>query len=444
MRISMLTPGTGYFYCGNCLRENTLAHALIKLDHDVTMIPLYLPFFTEGEPPPQTQRVFLGGINIYLQHKLPLFRKIPGFLTRVLDSPRLLRWSSKQGDMTDAKKHADLVLATLRGEEDGQMTEITRLLQWMRHNDRPDVVSLCNILLTGLARSIKDELKVPIVSTLHGEDAFLDTLPEPQRSEAWDILRERVKDIDAFIAVSEYYARQMQSRLDIDRDRIHVIHNGIDLEDMDDISPRTPGTAPPTIGYLARMCPDKGLHTLVDAFIELKRRATIDHLQLKIAGVELKVDRPFIRDLQSKLSKANCLDQVSFSPNISREAKLEFLQSLDVLSVPATYGESFGLYTIEALACWVPIVQPRHGAFPEIIERTGGGILCEPDDPQSLADELERLLSDHELAQTLSERGRKAVFDHFTAERMARDVMDVYHKITKPEHTEARPSMSPA
>ena len=86
MRISMLTPGTGYFYCGNCLRDNTLAHALKKLDHDVTMIPLYLPFFTEGEPPPRTERVFLGGINIYLQHKLPLFGKLPEFLTRILDS----------------------------------------------------------------------------------------------------------------------------------------------------------------------------------------------------------------------------------------------------------------------------------------------------------------------------------------------------------------------
>lgn len=443
MRITMLTPGTGYFYCGNCLRENTLAHALKRLDHDVTMIPLYLPFFTEGEPPPQTQRVFLGGINIYLQHKLPFLGKIPWFLTRVLDSPRLLRWSSKQGDMTDAKKHADLVLVTLRGGEDGKLTEITRLLQWMRHNDRPDVVSLCNILLTGLARSIKKELKVPIVSTLHGEDAFLDALPEPQRSEAWEILRERVKDIDAFIAVSEYYARQMQSRLDIDRGRIHVIHNGIDLEDMADISSRTPGTAPPAIGYLARMCPDKGLHTLVDAFIELKRRGTIDHLQLKIAGVVLKVDRRYIQELRSRLRNADCLEQVSFSPNISREEKLDFLHSLDVLSVPATYGESFGLYTIEALACGVPIVQPRHGAFPEIIERTGGGILCEPDDPQSLADELERLLSNHELAQSLSERGRRAVFDHFSAERMALEVTDVYHTIAQQEQAGARTSMSP-
>ena len=314
----------------------------------------------------------------------------------------------------------------------------------MKHNDRPDVVSLCNILLSGLAPSIKNELKVPIVSTLHGEDAFLDALPEPQRSEAWEILRERAKDIDAFVAVSEYYAQQMQSRLDIDRDRIHVIHNGIDLEDMADITPRTPGSTPPAIGYLARMCPDKGLHTLVDAFIELKRRATIDHLQLKIAGVELKADRRYILKLQSRLRKADCLEQASFSANISREEKLDFLQSLNVLSVPATYGESFGLYTIEALACYVPIVQPRHGAFPEIIERTGGGLLCEPDDPQSLADELERLLSDPELAQTLSERGRKAVFDHFTAERMARDVLGVYHKITQQEQVEARPSMSPA
>ena len=108
-----------------------------------------------------------------------------------------------------------------------------------------------------------------------------------------------------------------------------------------------------------------------------------------------------------------------FLPNISRADKLRFLQTISLLSVPATYGESFGLYILEALACGVPVVQPRHGAFPEVVEATGGGILCDPDDPEALADGLARLLRDDVEAAKLADRGRRRVREAFTADAMA-------------------------
>lgn len=446
MRITLLTPGTGHFYCGNCLREDTLARALKKLGHDVTMIPLYLPMYTEEAFPHPSQPVFMGGINLYLQHKLPLLRVIPPFLTRLLDSPALLRWSSKQGDMTDAAKHADLTLSMLRCDESGQRAELMRMMRWMKKHDPPDIISLCNVLLTGLAGPIKEILDVPVIANMQGEDSFLDALPEPIRTEAWDQLRINAGKIDAFIPVSRYYADRMRERLDLDAAQLHVVHNGIEHHDMQPPDAVSDQAAPPIIGYLARMCAEKGLPTLIDAFIELSRRGTVPDVQLRIAGVMLKVDRPLVRELESRLRRAGCLDRVTFLPNISRANKIEFLRSLDVLSVPATYGESFGLYVIEAMACGVPVVQPRHGAFPEILERSRGGLLCEPDDVSSLATELERILNDRELAKKLSMQGRNAVLDHFNAERMAREVADVYHQAVQRNtpQAESTPASSPA
>jgi glycosyltransferase involved in cell wall biosynthesis len=124
---------------------------------------------------------------------------------------------------------------------------------------------------------------------------------------------------------------------------------------------------------------------------------------------------------------------VEFLHNVTHEQKQAFLRTLSILSVPATYGESFGLYVIEALACGVPVVQPRHAAFPELCEATGGGILCEPDDPAALADALDDMLNDAGRAREIGERGRRAVIERFGVDRMAREVAQVCDKAVKRE-----------
>ncbi len=117
---------------------------------------------------------------------------------------------------------------------------------------------------------------------------------------------------------------------------------------------------------------------------------------------------------------------MEFHPNVDRAAKLAFLRSLSVFSVPARYGEAFGLYVLEAMAAGVPVVQPAVAAFPELIEATGGGILCAADSPHALADALEGLLLDQKRARALGEAGRRAVFQNFSAEAMARTMAQLY------------------
>ncbi len=438
MRILHLTPGTGHFHCGNCLRDAALAKALNERGHDAIIVPLYLPIHTEDSPVPASPRVSLGGINMYLQHKMPWFARMPSFLRNQLDRPGLLRWSAKQGDLTDAEKHADMTIAMLRADESTLAREIERFVKSMQMADKPDVIVLCNMLLAGLARPLKQVLGTPIVATMHGEDGFLNALGA-RSDEAWRTLGERSADVDAFIAVSQYYANLMHDRIGTGDGRTHIVHNGIALDDIADGTSREPGM-PPTIGYLARMCEDKGLHTLVDAYIEMRRRRPDRPLRLRVAGVQLKQDRAFVKQLHNRLRHAGLLDECSFMPNVSREEKLQHLATIDVFSVPATYGEAFGLYVLEALAHGVPVVQPRHGAFPEVLEQTGGGLLCEPENAASLADQIEHLLDNPDDAGQLGAQGRESVHARFGSQHMAENVervllhaMDRNSAVSEPE-----------
>jgi len=430
MRIVLLTPGTGNFLCGSCLRDNALARELTALGHDAMIAPLYLPFALEDQDAEVAERVVrMGGINVYLQQKLPALRFLPRFLHDWLDSPRLLRWAASRSNMTGASGLGALTLSVLRGEEGRQRAEVEQLASWLATLPRPDVVVLSNALLIGMARELGARLGCPVLCTLQGEAPFLDSLPEPHRAACWSLLAERAGDVAAFLPVSRYTADLMGERLGLDPSRVHTVWNGIDPTDFDAPAPER-GDRPPTVGYLARMCRDKGLATLFDAFLLVKER--IPATRLDAAGVVLGEDRELVASLERRARELGIAADASFRADVSRAQKIELLRGCDVFSVPATYGESFGLYLLEALASGVPVVAPRHGGSPEIVTDTGGGLLCEPDDPASLANALCELLLDRPRARALGEAGRAAVRERFTAVRMARDVERVCRMAADP------------
>ncbi|MCR9246905.1 MAG: glycosyltransferase family 4 protein [bacterium] len=418
MRLLLLTPGTGSFYCGSCLRDIALASALRQAGHDVEVAPLYLPLVIERDGP-EEQPVLMGGINVYLQQKSKLARLLPRFVANWLDRPGLLRWASRRGSMTDAAALGDITVSILRGESGRQGHEVRKLVDWIGSQPRPDAVIVSNAMLVGVVRELRARLDLPIVVTLQGEAPFLDALPPAPAKQAWTTLRERITEADALVAVSESYAEVMRDRLQLPNERVNVVYNGIDCGDLDPGPIPAHERRPRTIGYLARMCEDKGLHTLVEAFVRLAGRPELTDVRLRIAGACLPDDEAFVANLRERIATAQLTDRVDLLPNIDRSAKVEFLRSLSALSVPALYGESFGLYLLEAMAMGVPVVQPRHAAFPEILEQTGGGLLCDPGDPAALADALAQVLTDPELAAQLGQSGRAAVLADFTAERMA-------------------------
>lgn len=408
-------------YCGGCFRDNTLVAGLRKRGHSVTMVPLYLPLTLEEKDQSDGTPIFFGGISVYLDQKSAFFRAAPRWLHRLFATPGLLKMAAGSAAKTRAEDLGELTLSMLRGEEGKQESELAELVDWLKKHEKPTVISLSNLLLVGLARRLKSELGVPIVCSLQGEDYFLDALPENFREEAWRTLAQRSDDVDIFIPPSFYFADIMGKRLRIPAEKIKVVHNGIDLAGFIP-NPKPPGV--PTLGYFARMCPEKGLGMLVDAYISVRQRGKVPNAKLMIGGSCGPADEKFVAEQREKLKVAGVLGDVAFQPNVTRDEKIQFLQSLTVFSVPALYGEAFGLYVIEALAAGVPVVQPRHAAFPEIMRASGGGVICEPN-TAALVEGIETLLLNPTKARELGEVGRRGVQEKFTADRMASEISQI-------------------
>ena len=430
MRIVQIAPSAGdSFYCENCLRDATLVKAMLKLGHDVLMVPLYLPVQIEESTWPHVSPIFFGGLNVYLQQKSALFRKTPRWLDRLLDSPKLLNWIGRKAGMTSARDLGETTISMLRAEQGRQIKELNRLVEWLgTQENKPDIICLSNILLVGLAGPIKKRLGVPVVCLLQDEDGFLDGLSSPYCEQAWRIIAERSNDVDAFIAVSKYYAQAMRQRLGIDPDRVHVVYTGISLDRYE-----SPQAAPeiPTIGYLSRMCADRGLDTLVDAFIKLKKPDRLASARLRITGGRRTDDKAFIERIGQQLSSHGLTDDVEFLSDFQGGARCAFLQTLSVLSVPEKQPMAYGLYMLEALAAGVPVVEPATGVFPELLEITGGGVLCEPNNADALADAIGGLLLDPDHAGELGKRGREAIFEKFDIDQTAAEMVRTYGEIAQ-------------
>ena len=427
MNIVQITPGAGGMYCGGCFRDNALVAAWRKLGHNAVMLPLYLPMTLDEEDQAQGAPIFFGGINVYLQQKSSVFAKLPQWVHGLLDSPQLLKWASGSAAKTRPQDLGELTVSMLQGEQGRQRRELDELVDWLKHHAKPDVICLSNALLLGLAPRLKEVLHVPIVCLLAGEDSFLDSLPEPHRAASWQAASDRARQVDCLMPPSRYYGDLMSGRLHLQPDRVQVVYTGISLEGY---SPAPTLPDPPVLGYFARLCKEKGLPTLVEAFIQLKKRDRIKRLRLKVGGGLSPVDeRSLVNGLRDQLRAHNLLDQVEFCPNLNRTQKLDFYRSLSVLSVPALYGEAFGLYVVEAWASGVPVVQPRHASFPELIDLSQAGVICEPGNARALADSIEELLLDPVRLRALGQAGRKAAVEQFSIDRTAEQMIALFRDL---------------
>jgi glycosyltransferase involved in cell wall biosynthesis len=449
MKIASITSGAAGMYCGSCMRDNTLAAALIAQGHDCVLVPTYTPIRTD-EKDVSLPRVFFGGISIYLEQKTALFRHMPGFLDRMLSLPRLLNWVSNFAIKTRPEDLGDLTISMLQGTAGHQRREVLQLARWLTDEFRPEVICLSNALISGIVPELKRHLGVPILCTLQGDDIYLEWLPEAYKRRALELVRQNCQQIDGYLTTSRYYADFMAGYLGLPRDQIHVVYPGINLKGYDAADakaptssslPPTPYPLPPaplTVGYLARICPEKGLHVLVEAFEKLCRTPGVPPCRLRAAGYLGERDRPYLDDLRKRIEQGGWADRFEYVGAPDHAGKVAFLQSLDVFSVPTTYREPKGLYLLEAWACGVPVVQPRHGSFPELIEATGGGLLVNPEDSTDLANSLRRLLSDHERRRELGRQGREAVWQRFHAGRMAEDTLQIFARYSSAPRSPAR------
>jgi glycosyltransferase involved in cell wall biosynthesis len=432
VKLVQLTPGAGAMYCGNCFRDNTLVTALRRQGHDTLMVPLYLPLTLDELPTASTPPLF-GGINVYLDQLIPLHRRLPGWFRRLFDAPALLRLASARAAKTKAEDVGELTLSMLRGEEGNQARDLEELIQWLGQQPASDAIFLSNALLVGLARQLRQRLKARVIVFLQSEETFLDSIPGEVGRACWETLAQRAGDVDGWIAPTRYFAERMTQRLPLPPERVRVVPNGISLDGYDRLPPRfakRPGD-PLTLGFFARMCPEKGLDLVVDAFIELRRRGRLPQLRLKVGGGCGPTDEPYVVEQRDKLARAGLAREATFHPNVSREEKVPFYAECDVLSVPARISESFGLYQIEALAAGTPLVQPDRAGFAEILGGTGGGVVCGPNTVQALVGALEPLLLDPGQLHDLGTVGRDRVFKHHTDATMAAEIVQATESLCR-------------
>lgn len=426
MRILSFTGGAGSMYCGSCLRDNALASELLRRGHDVVLTPVYTPTRTD-ERNVSGSHVFFGGISVFLEQYSPVFRHTPRLIDRIWDSNWALRLATRRQIKVDAKSLGAMTVSMLKGEDGFQAKEIEKLLEWLRTEPRFDVINIPYALLLGLAEPLKRALKVPVCVTLGGDDFFLDALGEPYREQCMELIREASVHVDAFLPVSHYYMAFMPRYLGVPPSKMRLAPLGINA---DDFASHAPGAHTSfTIGYLARVAPEKGLHVLAEAYARLRKRPGTEGMRLVAAGYLPPEHREYLDGVRAGLRLEGLDGEFEYRGEVDRAQKIAFLHELDVLSVPTVYKEPKGLFVLEAMAAGVPVIQPHHGAFPEIIDRTGGGLLVQPGNPEELGEAILSLRADPARAAALGRAGAAGVRKHYSTQAMADRVEEIYAEL---------------
>jgi glycosyltransferase involved in cell wall biosynthesis len=426
LKIIHIIPGSGgSFYCGNCLRDSKYFDTLRKMGHDVIKVPMYLPIFAD-EHDLNDVPVFYGAVSIYLKQMMPVFRKAPAWVDKLLNSKPMLKFAASKAGSTRAKGLEEMTISMLQGEKGKQHEELERMTDWMKDHFKPDVVHLSNALLLGLAKTLKEKLQVPVVCTLQDEDVWVDVMSDQSRKAVWNLMKENSAYVDLFISVSQYFADVASGKMNLPADKITSIHIGVDPDDYQYINSAEKKR---TIGYISRMCYENGMDILVDAFILLKKQPGYEDVQLILTGGQTGDDKQFLNEVHNKIKKNGLNSAVDFHRNFEAAGRKDFLAKTSMISVPVRNGEAFGIYIAESLASGIPVVQPALGAFPEILMKTGGGIIYKENNPEALSEALMQILNDNSVLRKLSEDARKGAEQHLNINHLAKELIEIYNAV---------------
>jgi glycosyltransferase involved in cell wall biosynthesis len=428
MNIIQIIPGSGgSFYCGNCLRDSKYVDALRKQGHQVVKIPMYLPLFSDehdiGEIP-----IFYGAIAMYLKQVYPVFRKMPGWFEKLLNSKPMMKMAASMAGSTRAKGLEDMTISMLLGEQGQQKEELDKMVDWIIEHCKPDIIHISNALLLGLARRLKEKTGVPVLCSLQDEDVWVDAMQPKFQQKIWDLMHDRANDVDALVAVSNYFADEMKKRMNLNSEKIHTFYLGVDTEDYKYIPVQE---KPRNVGYISRMCHKDGFDIVVDAFIDLKKNTGFEDVKLIATGGLTGDDKKFLKDQKQKIKDNNLEDSFEIIEEFEGDARHNFFRKVSMVSVPVRIGEAFGMYLLESMASGIPVVQPALGAFPEIVEKSGGGVTYSPNTPKKLSETWADLLSNPEKLEKLSIDGYEGTKKHFNIHNHAAEIIELYESLRK-------------
>ena len=427
MNIIQIIPGSGgSFYCGNCLRDSKFYDSMRALNHKVVKIPMYLPLFSDEHDLSEIP-VFYGAVSLYLKQQYPIFRKMPKWFFRFLDSPFILKFAAHMAGSTNAKGLENMTISMLLGEQGNQADDLEKMVDWIAEHCNPDVIHLSNALLLGLAKRVKERLNVPVVCSLQDEDVWIDAMDDDFREKVWNLIRKRSNDIDMFVAVSKYYGDRMQKVLNIPDDKLSTIHLGIDFDYYRVIPPEN---KPRRIGYISRLNHENGCDIVIDAFIKLSGDIDFDDVELWLTGGYTGDDLQFLKEQKRKIKHAGLDHRITIFDEYEGEARMKFFDGVSLITVPVRNGEAFGIYLLEAMACGIPVVQPNLGAFPEILNISSGGTIYDSSNIVNLVIEWKDLLQNSNRLKVMSANAQSAVIKHFSIAAKAHELISVYKKVS--------------
>jgi len=427
--VYLITGSGGSFYCGNCYRDMIYLRAIRNVPGiKASAIPLYLPPDDKNEETGFDRNVFFGAISMYLREKVPFLRNMPAIFDKFLDSAPMLKMAAKRSGTTNTEGLEDMTLSMIKGEKAFPEKELRRLVKYLTVNGKPDVIHLSNALIIGLARQLKRYMDVKIVCSLLNEDDWIEDMAEPYRSDAWKLISEEAENVDTFITPSNYYKELFVSKTGYSGKNVFIVPLAIDTRNLN-ILPKKNNY--PAVGYFSRINSPNGFDKLVDAFIDLKSGDRLPGLTLHVSGGFTGSDKPFIEEQIKKIKSGGLKSFIRIYPEFHGNSKEEFFSNIDIMSVPVRKHDGYGLYILEANAAGVPVVQPETGAFPEIIEKTKGGITYSPDTVKDLSESLVKLFKDNDLRARLGESGKENVLKELSLARMSEGLSVVYNETMK-------------
>jgi len=422
--VYLITGSGGSFYCGNCYRDMLYVKAIRKVPGVIARaVPLYLPPDSENIRNGFEKEVFFGAISMYLREKVRIFKNMPLFLEKLVNSNPLLKLAAHQAGTTRTEGLEDLTLSMIEGDNAFRKHEVDRLVKYLVADGKPDVIHLSNALILGLARQLKQRMNVKIVCSLLNEDDWIDDMAEPYQSNAWKMIAKEAHYVDSFITPSIYSRELFKRKTGLKGDNVHIVPLGFDPESSEHI--RT-GSDSPALGYFCRVNAHNGFDKLADAFIEIRLKNLVPGLTLHVCGGFTGDDKPFISRQIKKIKEHGLEKSVRIYPEFMGNKKLEFFNNVDVISVPVRKYDGYGLYILEANGAGIPVVQPATGAFPEIVRMTGGGLIYSPDNNEELINTLVKLLNDPGLQKELGDAGRKNVKSELSPEKMSIALSGIY------------------
>ena len=349
---------------------------------------MYTPIQTDEEDVTIDQ-VFFGGINVFLQQRSGLFRHLPRSSTGCSTAPACCGGSAPAGVETSAAQLGELTLSMLRGSAGFQRKEVRRLCQWLTRDPQPDLLVLTNALVAGCVptsnetrresrRHTPGRRRVPGRTAAAVQAAGLGA-----DSSLWRSMSTH------FSSTAATTPRSWPSIWQIDPAKFRLVPLGIDTADYPAVAPSI--GCPPERSSPCAWATWRGWPPRRDFMCWWTRSSDssncrgMEAAELILAGWLGKRHRGIRGNTICQTARRRAGRRLPLPGHGRSGTEDQLLAQLHLLSVPTVYREPKGLYVLESLAAGVPVVQPNHGAFPELLAATGGGRLVPPQQPEALA-----------------------------------------------------------